>query len=290
MIHFSRLLFSLALGAMLATATASATKACEKGEPCETQTGWFASFNTFGLRMMAPAEGEAGQSRGYYSSTPGADLQLASDWKENGVAKHSEAIIVGGRVLIARGLEIPDEFAFDAIEEAFVTASFGAALLAEAFPQGAASLKPHNEIKIENGSHLIETAAAGDGGAFAGPWDLTGVADKSDAGRVTYQLRFKSKKQEATEQRRPGPETIYDIELSGYFENETPAFALKDDASLKGWKIFGEDVQGRDLADASIETVGQLRKIIHELAARDAEPDSPAPSSPAPADAAGKAK
>ena len=268
---------SVVLSAILAAAAAVfPARACEKGEPCDKQAGWFASFNTFGLRMAGPTGGDSAQFRGHYSAAPGADVQILMDWTKNGVAKQGEAIVLGGRILITNGLDLQEDAALATIEGPLATASLGAALLAEAFPQGAASVQPHNEIKIDNGAHTIETVASGEGGAFLGPWELSGVADKTTSGRISYQLHFKSKRKEPAEPREQGVETAYDVALEGYFENETPAFALPDDKPLKGWKIFGADAQGRDLSSASVGAVGQLRKILRELEASDAEGEAPA--------------
>lgn len=234
--------------------------ACDSDTACSRQNNWFFSFNAFDMTEGAPS-GRHERYRGRYTSDKRQDLQASIDVIDHKTQKHADLIVVNARAILDRGGSgLP---AFLELEHVFLSVKLAAALLAQAFPNGPEAMKGHKEIALDGSSSIKVTAFEGVG-EFKGAWKLRGAADRGPGGSVSYKLRFSSAAQREGKRREPGTTDVFDLHLTGAFENSSsPLF--DDKTSLEGWRLYGDEIR---FSGSVAPTLGEMRiKIENEEAA-----------------------
>jgi hypothetical protein len=115
--------------------------------------------------------------------------------------------------------------------------------------------------------------------SLAGPWTLKGFAEKSSAGRVSYELHFATQSKAASAGSDKESPPTADLTLIGTFENA--GYSLGDTKSIKDWRTFGADRIMNAMAEMSggknpsspgnFETLGQLRAHLRDSLLRQEE-------------------
>ena len=194
-----------------------------------------------------------------FTNAASGDMQIEFAGSSNGAHQAGKMIVVGGRILVANGLEFRPGAEIDTLDAPTLEVQLALKLLSKAVPGGPTQVKASQVISLEQQKDPIEVATPSASGAYAVPWSLTGRIVRGAQDRLSFTLTFTCKEA-------PGSITI-----AGMWEKTSPAPVLPDNLSLVGWRAFKIGPYTKQQAGGTIfdygaqelpnkfETLGQAR-------------------------------
>jgi hypothetical protein len=149
------------------------------------------------------------------------DLHLTLRQQSPDEVLEGELLVVGGRLLLTKGLELPPGAEIDAIDGPGIMLKLVIELLGRAVPAGPEAFVHEAPVDIR-GDEDLRVATQSASGEWPGPWHLEGRVDRSDAA-IRFALTFTS------------PDSR--LEFSGTWEQIDPPPQLDEGMSLAGWRI-----------------------------------------------------
>jgi hypothetical protein len=232
-------------------------------------TPWYESFNTFALKMPGNNAGDYTSWHGEYSRVS-SDTKIDVERLDSGKRIQGTIIMISGRVLATKGLELDRGYEIDAYDGPVLLLNLTMELLARAFPDGPKSIKTASKINLtetKDGINVCTPSASAD---FPPPFALTGTANKSRQGVVEFDLNLTSKEEAK------GAKPKYMIKISGSLSAATADPSLEESMKLDDWKVYGvgpitEKRDNSTILDYGAtadkkqhKTVGDVRKQIAE--------------------------
>ena len=173
--------------------------------------------------------------------------------------------LVGGRVMIVRGLRLAPGAEIDAMDGPILSMRLAIAVLGRVFPDGPKSVIGLQ--KVERTDEVgIEFSTPSARGAIGAPWSLTGSVENYNSGVVNFDLTLTVPSKAA-----PATGTIH---LVGRLAQRTEP-ALADNMALDGWSIYtlgpvvvpgkGTRFGARPAPSAEVKTVGDVRRALAQM-------------------------
>lgn len=193
------------------------------------------------------------------------DLMLSVDLLDKGVKSDGTILMVGGRVMATKGLDLDERKEVDALDGPVIMSKIAMGLLQYLFPDGPTSLSRRSEFGLTEKARGLQVATPTSKGVFPPPWGVKGYAEKVK-GKVVFDLAFSFA---------PDPDVPNTTEMKfrGEWEQGTPP-RFPDTMPLAGWKVYtlgpGEEKteKGKILVYAArprkgeFATMGELRKSL----------------------------
>jgi hypothetical protein len=252
------------LGALLVTVSASGYCACGKDPECDDIEAW-AGISAFTLNYSQAGDEGSYQWRGDIDPKTN-DLLIHIDLKGKQPMK-GEVGMVGGYVMLSRGLELPRGSEIDVIDAPVLNLRLVAIILSRLFPGGPATIKERNIDQSFNVGVKFATPSAE--GYIAAPWTVRGKVARGAKDAIVFDLSLTSpsdRKGNTYTQRITG-----DLSL-------VPHAVFDDAMSLDGWRTYGVGVQvesqggsttydygAKPQASPQYKTIGDLRGFIRKL-------------------------
>jgi hypothetical protein len=184
-------------------------------------------FNVFALTVTAPNRADRVTWRGAASFTS-SDLRIEVDQVEGGKRQNGTMIVVGGRVLAARGLDLPAGYEIDALDAPVLSLRIITAALGRVFPAGPDSLKGKHKIDHRETHAPLQAGSPSAGANIPPPWTLKGRVERQPNG-VEFDLELAG-----------GASTpdAFVMHYVGSLARSSSAPTIDDSMSLRGWKIY----------------------------------------------------
>jgi hypothetical protein len=254
-----RLSIGLAALAVLSTqAVSSAPPPAGAGEGSSWKAG-----RRITLEM---SEEGAGSARYTFENAANGDFRIEeSETLEHGVKRSGTVLMVAGRGMAVRGLDLPKDEEFGVLDGPFLRLELVRTLLERAVPAGPASVKEPVKVEMREASRAIQVETPTAGAGFLPPWRVTGSVTRASAEEVAVDLSFQS----AISSQGTAAVAYH---FKGTWELGAPAASLPDDTPLAGWTSYllgpvpqsddeGEGYAlGARRAPTPYPTVGALRK------------------------------
>lgn len=245
----------------------SAQAACGKNPECDAPTGW-SDFTAVALEAAYGAPSHAAKWRGEFDHKT-MDLAIHVDVKGPDGAVKGIAAMVGGRVMVTKGMDLPAGYEIDVLDAPVLSMRLAMIVLGRVFPEGPAAVR--GKRRIDRTDKVgIQFATPSAGGYIPAPWKAKGTAEKLRSGAVAFDitLTFPAGKEASA-----GTQAA---RLKGTFSMlGRPVFS--DGDSLEGWKTYGvgpqvQKIGGNTILDYGAKpdagprfrTVGDVRAYIAE--------------------------
>jgi hypothetical protein len=193
------------------------------------------------------------------------DLRLRLDQRAPDEALAGELVVVEGRLLLSKGLELPPGAEIDALDGPVIMLKLVLELLEHALAAGPEAIEHETPVDV-HGSEGVRIATQSAGGEWPAPWHLQGRVDRSGS-VIRFDLTFTSGLGSDAESR---------LELGGQWERVDPAPQLDEDMPLAGWRIhaLGPRERGSVLdygtrpLDIEAPSLAALRASLHGARAK----------------------
>jgi hypothetical protein len=174
--------------------------------------------------------------------------------------------LVGGRVMIVRGLKLAPGAEIDAMDGPVLSMRLAITVLARLFPDG-----PHTVLGLQRVTRDedvgIQFATPSASGSIGAPWRVSGSVENYKTDVVNFDLRL-------TVPARTGAKgATGNIRLKGRLSKRTgPVF--RDDMPLEGWSLYtlgrvtrpgGSATFGARPERADVKTIAELRRAIAQM-------------------------
>jgi hypothetical protein len=179
------------------------------------------------------------------------DVRVDMEEVEGGkAAGHAAVGLVGGRILITRGMELARGQEIDALDGPVLTVKLLYAVLARAFPDGPQSIPASKQVDLHESEVGIRFSTASASGHILPPWQARGSVKKPDDSRLEVDLRLAGSS--ADPNVRAGDKV--DMRFQGTLRKRSSA--VYDEAMpLADWKVYGA-------GEAKAATIGTARTAI----------------------------
>lgn len=181
-----------------------------------------------------------------------------------------EAILIAGRVLLTRNIQIQENYAIDILDGPGLLRQLALTLIGLASEKGPQSATFPIQAKIAEVKYPIKVTTASAGGSYNAPWEAMIDLSKNDKGIIDYKIAFSFAEQQ-------GKKTAKNFtgQLSNYGERNSNK-PLTDDFNISNWKqyIIGPYTKktekgtiydyGTTNIEPPLSTLGKLRKYIKE--------------------------
>jgi hypothetical protein len=144
----------------------------------------------------------------------------------NGKTRAGQLLLVGGRILLVKDVEITPGAEIDAVDAPALEVQLALKLLAKAVPSGPSAVTSTWPIQLSDQNEPIEVSTPSASGEYQAPWTLRGGLKRESSARVSFNLTFAFKGA-------PQPLTI-----SGSWKQTNPAPVFPDSLSVIGWRAF----------------------------------------------------
>lgn len=253
--------FILLLLAMMAPSISAL--ACENKETeCGPFTSW---YDTNWLEMTM----EDGQGRGnahwvLSMDKERNDMIIQKDEHYDGKDHKGTLIIVSGRMMLTKGLDLKEGYEIDAADGPGLMMQLLLNMLGHIAPDGPESIKGRYIVDHTEKEKPIRVSTASASGVFGVPWAAKGMLETKHKNIVDYEIAFESMLDENNK---------YAMEMSGTWKSIKPE-PLKDSMSLEGWTVYtiGPYTKkyesgtifdyGAQKSKSGASTIGALRKEI----------------------------
>lgn len=154
------------------------------------------------------------------------DVQIHVAGSQEGKALSGDMFVIGGRILLAKGIELVPGAEIDAVDVPVLQVQLALKLLARAVPSGPAGVDGSQQIDVSEEKEPVEVGTSSASGAFAPPWSLRGPVRRETPNRVSFKFTFNF---------RGAPQPVT---LSGFWERKIPAPSFPDSLSVAGFRAF----------------------------------------------------
>ena len=159
------------------------------------------------------------------------DARAEITGRESGRRVAGTIMVVGGRVMCTRGLELEKGYEIDELDSITLTMQMALNLLSRAFPQGSGSVGSTTSIDLVERVRPLALNTRSASGSTPVPWNLRGSATHMEGQKVGFRLSFSYPSEQGGSRR----ETI---QLAGTWEIAPTALVLDDSIQLRGWQIY----------------------------------------------------
>jgi hypothetical protein len=266
-------LFCLSI-AFVCCSSANADSAFEgrvhEGHLCSRNSPWL-SVRDFSLRLELKAKDTLDQLSWTLQHQENGDAHLLKlDGVFSAAEGPTEAMLIGGRALLTRNIQIEEHYAIDVLDGPALFQQLALTLidLASEGGPGNTTFPVHKSITEKKYPIKVTTMSAG--ASYRAPWKATVDMTKSEKGHVYYKIGFLFATPENKE-----AEMLLTGQLSNYGEknSNTP---LADDLDIAGWKqyVIGPYAKktekgtiydyGTKYIERPFSSLGQLRNYVAE--------------------------
>jgi hypothetical protein len=178
--------------------------------------------------------------------------------------------LVGGRVMIVRGLKLQPGNEIDAMDGPILSMRLALTVLGRLYPAG-----PGAVVGLQNVNHHDDVgmrfATPSASGAIPAPWSATGRIENRNAGVVNFDLTLTVPAQTPAAKSATGA-----LHLKGRLATRT-APVFREDMPLEGWAIYslgpvrrpgGTGFGARPETNADAKTIAELRRAAAEMRSR----------------------
>jgi len=259
-----------AVAAALALAAMTAQLAEAPG-PVEAHS--WDRLNVFTLKMTGPGPLDEVTWRGAASLTSG-DIRIDVEQSTDGKKQKGTMMVVAGRVLAVRGLELPEGAEIDSLDAAALSLRMVTASLARALPAGPDAVKERTKVDYLETNSALQAGTQSAGASIPPPWSLKGFVEPQRAGAINFEL-------DLTAGTPIKPETYYIIRYSGSLATSPSAPGIVDSTSLRGWTVYSLGPRSRKQGSSTIMDYGASKnarspRTVGQLRAASKEEDKPA--------------
>lgn len=171
-----------------------------------------------------------------------------------------ELLLVGGRVLLARGFANMDAGAA-LLDSPMLMLQLLLVLLQQAEPAGPAAIDGPLEVGLAEGEKSLRLDTGTAHGGFPAPWRLGGTLQPTEVGGRRFDLEFSFASGMV---RRPEPDAS--MHLAGVLDFGDRAFPHDGQMRLKGWKVFTIDPDDAARIEGQpAGTLAHLRELVESL-------------------------
>jgi hypothetical protein len=223
---------------------------CGEGPECDQVTGW-ARFTSITLELSEAGKPAFAKWRGRFDHTSN-DIAIDVDTQmENGPAMQGTIAMVGGRVMLTKGLKLEPGYEIDALDGPILNMSLVTRLLGREFPRGPAAISKTNKIDRTD-KVAIKYATPSAQGYIPAPWHLAGTVSRRDDGSVAYDLTLSFNPQGQPRSGNEATERMRMVgELSVLKEPVLPATM-----SLAEWTTYGVGPQKAQQGSSTVLDYG----------------------------------
>ena len=189
------------------------------------------------------------------------DIKIDADFPMPSGRSRGTIVLVGGRVLLSRGMQLPPGQEIDVLDAPILAIQLITAVLGRAVPVAPEAIGKERAFRTREEKVGIRFATPSAAAYLIAPWTAEGKVSKDGNGGILFELHVAGATQEPSG--RKGP--VIDSRFTGRF-SDVPAPILDDTMPLESWTVYGTHaIEMRTIADA--------RSAI-ELAVRPGAPDA----------------
>jgi len=235
-----------ALLVLLALAGPAVARDCDPN--CDAAWAKFTSISLNAIDTGAPV---SAQWRVQFDHAR-QDIRIEADIPGPSGRMRGTIALVGGRMLIARGLDLPRGAEANAIDTPIVAIKLLTAVLGRAVPVAPEAVGKERVIKYRESAVGIRFATPTTEAILATPWTADGKVSKLANGDIAYDVRIAGDTRDPYG-RKGQP---IDTRFTGRFSSAT-APILDDAMSLAGWTVYAPRA-------AELKTVGAVRAALEQ--------------------------
>ena len=222
-------------------------------ETCLAESPWYDAN-----RLTVHFESADGEADWLFELSSGSEYRITLDEKLGGEPVAGIIMVVGGQVMISKGLELELGSETDSLDAPALVQQLTLKLLQHVFPQGRGQVRGVENFRVRR-EHLYLTAATSRASAeFAPPWTVTGNIDSGNFDWVDFELDFEA------------PDVDYRAQFSGRWEELPDPVDFPDSMIIEDWQVWPLVPQpdpppfqpGWTARDMRIVTLGDLRRIM----------------------------
>lgn len=188
----------------------------------------------------------------------GSEYRINLDQDIGGVAQAGTLILVDGRVMITRGMELELGSEAGSMDAAALVQQLTLKLLQHAYPQGRNQVLGVESFRVRREHLYIDAATPRAAAQFAPPWMVTGQVDNGNFDWVDFELDFEA------------PDVDYRALITGRWEELPDPIVFRDTMVIEDWQVWPLAEQpdpaplkpGWTARDMRIVTLGDLRRIM----------------------------
>ncbi len=200
--------------------------ACEKEKTdCGSTTPWHEG-NSIELNMTD--EQSRNKSRWNMKLYSGSDIIIEKDENYQGQSIQGTLGIIGGRMMITKGLELKSGYEIDAADGPALMIQLILRLLSEVAPEGPSKISAFVDINHEESNKGIKVATAAASAVFSVPWSVSGTLAPGQDSQINYNLHFTSKIAEKD----------YKLILTGTWDSDNTLGVLSDNKKIVDWQVY----------------------------------------------------
>jgi len=251
---------------LIFTVSSSYAFACEHEEiDCGPFTNWY-DVNWLDMTM------KDGQGRGdahwvISIDKDNNDSIIEKDENYDGNKVNGTLIIVSGRIMLTKGLDLKEGYEIDAADGPGLMMQLLLNVLGYVAPGGPDSIKGKIDVNHKDEEHPIKVTTSSASGVFGTPWVAKGFLEKKKNNIINYNIHFESTINKNDK---------YTIEMKGQWANKE-LDSLQDNMSIEGWKIYTIGPYSKKFKDGTIfdygaqikegkyNTLGMLRDEIQRM-------------------------
>jgi hypothetical protein len=136
-----------------------------------------------------------------------------------------EMMVVGGRILLAKNVEMVAGAEIDALDMPALEMQLALTLLEKGVPAGPGSVRAQQPVNVSESSESLEVSTPSASGQYPAPWSLHGMVTRVDASHLSFKLTFDFKQ---------APQPVI---ISGTWASGTPS-TFPDSLATAGWRAF----------------------------------------------------
>lgn len=264
----ARSIASLVASVVLAVASVPSKAACgNEREICAAGSPWY-SANGATLRFQDRSTDDYGTW--VFSLPEPISMAIDTESLHQGKTSKGKILLVGGRVMLTKDLELEKGYEIDALDGAALLYQLVISLLSQALPEGPEKLKDKLAVNRTEAKRGIKIATSSASGFFPPPWKLTGAISRKTAEVIAFSFDFDF----------PADNSRRTFALTGEWRKTDPAPSLDPKLSLEGWKAYalgpitikqeGGTIfdYGAQATPTTLRTLGELQESIRKNEAR----------------------
>jgi hypothetical protein len=101
-----------------------------------------------------------------------------------------EMMVVGGRILLAKNVDMVAGAEIDALDMPALEMRLAMTLLEKGVPAGPGSVRAQQPVNVSESSEPLEVSTPSAGGQYPAPWSLHGMVTRVDASHLSFKLTF----------------------------------------------------------------------------------------------------
>jgi hypothetical protein len=227
---------------LLAAALALPTEAARDCEPnCDMLWAKYTSISVTAMDTGSPVSASWRVQFDHASH----DIKIDADFPTSSGRSRGTMVLVGGRILLSRGLELPRGQEINALDAPILAIKLVTAVLGRAVPVAPEAIDKERAIRTREEKVGIRFATPTAAGYLVPPWNAEGKVSKAANGDIVYELHVAGSTQDPSG--RKGPPI--DSRFTGRFSDVPPPI-LDDAMPLADWTVYGtHSTEMRTIAD-----------------------------------------